>query len=67
MQIFPDADLTMAVGDAQVVYFVVFQKAIDEYQAAGAEDHPALLWLQARFRKTNVQTYNDLLVIRYER
>ncbi|WP_075073870.1 glycosyltransferase family 39 protein [Longilinea arvoryzae] len=67
MQIFPDADLETAVGDARVVYYVVFDKAINEYWTAGEEDHPSLIWLRERFRETDVRTYNDLQVIRYER
>lgn len=67
MQIFPAESLEAAVGDARVVDFVVFQEAIDEYRTAGMENHPAILWLQDHFREMGVRTYNDLLVIRYER
>lgn len=67
MQLFPDSNLEAAVGDAQVVYYVVFTKAIDEYITAGEAGHPALLWLQSAFHETDVQIFNDLQVIRYER
>jgi hypothetical protein len=67
MQLIPDADLETAVGDAKVVYYVVFSKAIDEYVAAGEETHPSLAWLRTLFQETDVMTFNDLLVIKYER
>lgn len=67
MQIFPEANLETAVGDSRVVYYVVFAKAIEEYRLAGEDDPPALRWLRERFRETDVQAYNDLLVMRYER
>lgn len=67
MQLVPDPNLETAIGDARVVYYVVFDKAIDEYLAAGEAGHPSLLWLQSRFRQTDVLVFNDLRVIRYER
>lgn len=67
MQLVPDPDLETAIGDARVVYYVVFDKAIDEYLAAGEVGHPALIWLQSHFSETDVLTFNDLQVIRYER
>lgn len=67
MQIIPAADLQSAVGNADVVYYVVFAKAIEEFRAASMEGHPSLLWLADRYRKTSETAFNDLLVIRYER
>lgn len=67
MQLFPDNDLETAVGNAKVVYFVVFSRAIEEYEAAGDKNHPALVWLKSHFTQTDLKTYNDLQVIRYER
>ncbi len=67
MQLFPDNDLDTAVGNAKVVYFVVFSRAIEEYEAAGNQNHPALAWLKSHFTQTDLKTFNDLQVIRYER
>lgn len=67
MQIFPAESLETAVGDARVVYYVVFTQAIEEYRSSGEKDHPSLAWLEERFDQTEIQTYNDLMVIRYER
>ncbi|NMB69386.1 MAG: hypothetical protein GYA20_11565 [Chloroflexi bacterium] len=66
MQIFPAPNLETAVGNADGVYFVVFSRAIEEYQAAG-EDHPAIAWLEARFHQTGQTAFNDLLLLHYQR
>lgn len=67
MQIFPAESLETAVGDARVVYYVVFTQAIEEYRSNGEKNHPSLAWLEERFDQTATYTYNDLMVIRYER
>lgn len=67
MELFPDADLETAVGDANIVYYVVFTQAIEEYMAAGSQNHPALEWLDNHFTQTDLTTFKDLQVIRYER
>ena len=67
MQLFPDANLETAVGSANVVYFVVFTKAIEEYVLAGSQNHPALVWLDSHFTQKDLTTFKDLQVIRYER
>ena len=66
MQIFPAPNLETAVGNTDGVYFVVFSRAIEEYQAAG-EDHPAIAWLEARFHQTGQTAFNDLLLLHYQR
>lgn len=67
MQIIPTPDLQTAVGRADVVYYVVFTKAVEEYRAAGNKGHPSLRWLESQFQKSKETSFNDLLVIRYER
>ncbi|TLM98051.1 hypothetical protein FDZ73_24060 [bacterium] len=67
MQIIPMSDLQAAVGDADVVYYVVFAKAVEEYRIVGELGHPSLLWLDNYFQKAEKTAFNDLWVIRYER
>jgi len=54
-----------AVGDAPQVWFVIFQKAIDEYQELGFETHPHLTWLDTHYQREGVETWGDLLLFFY--
>jgi hypothetical protein len=67
MGIFPVADLDSAVGNATHVWFIVFQRAIDEYASIGEPNHPQLTWLLERFGMADVRTYNDLLIYEFTR
>ncbi|HSB89199.1 MAG TPA: glycosyltransferase family 39 protein [Anaerolineales bacterium] len=62
MGIFPASDLESAVRGASTVYFVVFQRAIDEYKAGGAADHPQLIWLRHHYSQEQLTRFGDLLV-----
>jgi mannosyltransferase len=67
MGIFPVTDLDSAVGSAKHVWFVIFQRAIDEYASIGEPNHPQLAWLLERFSMADVRTYNDLLIYEFTR
>jgi 4-amino-4-deoxy-L-arabinose transferase-like glycosyltransferase len=67
MGLFPVDDIESVVGGARTVFFVVFQRAIDEYRAAGLADHPQLAWLRAHFRDEAVTTFEDLSVYAFSR
>ena len=54
-----------AVGDAPQVWFVIFQKAINEYQESGFETHPHLTWLDTHYHREGVEIWGDLLLFRY--
>ncbi len=67
MQIFPDDDLAQAVGSATNVYFVVFSRAIQEYNDLGVSGHPSIYWLQSHFDEKNHWIYHDLEVFQFEK
>jgi hypothetical protein len=67
MGIFPEADLDSAVGSAKHVWFVVFERAIEEYTSLGQPNHPHLAWLLERFSMADKLTYNDLLIYEFTR
>ncbi|HEY45291.1 MAG TPA: hypothetical protein G4O14_00755 [Anaerolineae bacterium] len=67
MGIFPVADLDSAVGSANHVWFVVFERAIEEYASIGQPSHPHLSWLFERFSMIDLRTYNDLLIYEFTR
>jgi len=65
--LFPAVGVKEATEGAEVVYFVVFQRAIEEYRAAGLEDHPIVTWLRLRFRQVEVTAFGDLEVYVFTR
>ncbi len=62
LDIFPVEDLPAAVAGAHRVWFVVFDRAVAEYAAAGASGHPQLDWLENHFELNGRQDFNDLSV-----
>jgi len=58
-------DVPHAVGDSRRVWFVVFQRALDEATALGVEN-PSKAWLDARYTLSNSVQYNDLNIYLYE-
>lgn len=67
MELFPQSDIVQATEGAERVHFVVFTKAITEYQETGGGEHPNLTWLEAHFRRTGWMVFNDLEVYTFER
>ncbi len=65
MQIYPVSDIQSAVGSHAQVYFVVFRQTIQEYQAAGLDDHLQLAWLKQHYRLEGQVTFNDLEIYQF--
>lgn len=65
MDIFPAKNIQAAVGDARKVYFVVFERTLDDYQAIGVSDHPVLTWLSQRYSMSGQTSYGDLKVFTF--
>jgi mannosyltransferase len=60
------ADVQQAVASSPRVWFVVFQRALDEAAQLGTEN-PSKAWLDAHYRLTNTTVYSDLEICLYER
>ncbi len=60
-------DLERATEGSGRVWFVIFERAILEYQAQGAPTHPHLDWLSRRFTLAGRRSFNDLWVYEYTR
>ncbi|HUW95528.1 MAG TPA: glycosyltransferase family 39 protein [Anaerolineae bacterium] len=58
-------DMSTAVGDAERVWFVVFQRALDEAAELG-EVNRNMAWLEDHYRLTNAIGYGDLSILVYE-
>ena len=62
---YADADIEAAVRDAGRVWFLVFQREVDEYLAGGETAHPQLAWLDTRYTQVGSETWEDLIVYEY--
>jgi mannosyltransferase len=58
-------DMPHAAGGAQRVWFIIFQRALDEAEELG-EPNTNKAWLDNRYRLTNTLRYNDLNIYLYE-
>jgi mannosyltransferase len=58
-------DISHAVGEAERVWFVIFQRALDEAEEL-REPNANKAWLDSRYRLTGTQKYNDLNIFLYE-
>jgi mannosyltransferase len=58
-------DVSQAVGSAERVWFVIFQRALDEARELGAEN-PNKAWLDSHYRLTDTVSYSDLNIYLYE-
>jgi hypothetical protein len=58
--------LEKAVRGQQRIWFVIFQKAVDEFTAQGYADHPDKAWLEERYHLVETVTFNDLNIYLYE-
>lgn len=67
MQIFPEPDLSAAVGDYKGVYFITFSQTFSEYEGIGLSEHPSIAWLDEHFTRVDRQVFRDLEVYHYQR
>ncbi|MBI3361921.1 MAG: glycosyltransferase family 39 protein [Chloroflexi bacterium] len=65
MGVHAQPDIESAVGDARHVWFVIFDRAIDEYRVQGEPTHPHLAWLQSHYRAAAVTHFGDLAVYEF--
>jgi mannosyltransferase len=66
MNLYAQPDLAYSSRQAESIYFVVFTKAIMEYQSAGLEDHPQLAWLKDHYLTYQRQVFGDLEIYQFE-
>jgi mannosyltransferase len=65
MGIQASSDLPQAVSDAPRVWFVIFERAIAEYQDAGESTHPHLNWLSAHYDQHTVEQWGESFLYVY--
>jgi hypothetical protein len=55
-----------ATRGSQRVWFVIFQRALAEYEGLGYPQPPHKAWLEERYRLVETATFNDLNTYLYE-
>jgi mannosyltransferase len=64
--LFASPDLATATRGFDHVWFVVFRRAIGEYQDAGFATHPQLAWLEQHYTLVQSTPFSDLDVYEYQ-
>ena len=59
--------LESATSSGKRIWFVIFQRSIDEAIAAGQLTHPQLVWLDQHFHRERVETWGPILLYLYVR
>jgi mannosyltransferase len=67
LNLYAEPDIIYAAAQSGKVYFIVFTKTIEEYQAGGLDDHPTLAWLKAAYPFLERQLFGDLEVYEFAR
>lgn len=67
MGIYPENGIEDAAGGQVSIAFVVFTKAIDEYNQKGLGQHPTLAWLSERFHYQKMTRFQDLEIYYFDR
>lgn len=67
MGIYPENSIEDAIDEKVSIAFVVFSKAIDEYNQKGFGQHPTLAWLSERFHYQKMARFQDLEIYYFDR
>lgn len=62
-----EVDVRSAADDAEGIWYVIFQRSIDEYIHAGKSTHPDIEYLNSEYRYDSQKTWGDLLLLHYTR
>jgi uncharacterized membrane protein len=67
MELHPYPSIPGATDGQGRVFFVVFDRAIEEYRSLGLQDHPSLMWLKENLAEVGRTAFGDLWVYEFER
>jgi uncharacterized membrane protein len=65
--LFADETILTATDKADRVWFIIFDKAIEEYLDAGYINHPHLTWLNENYTETAKEKWGSIWLYIYER
>jgi len=55
-------DIEAAIGDAQQVWYIIYERSIAEYKARGNSTHPDLEFLEGRYNQQHVENWDGIQV-----
>lgn len=61
MDMFPQTSIEQAVGEYQVIFFIVFEQTLEEYHQR-SEDHPVIVWLSDHCQELVPDPIGDLII-----
>ena len=62
-----EKDIRSATDDAARVWYIIYQRSIAEYQAAGYKTHPDIEFLDSQFNLKSAESWNGLQLFLYSR
>lgn len=66
LDLFAYEQIELAAEGAGRVYFIIFEREIAEYLAAGFAEHPYLTWLESRFEVAEMRQWGELRLYVFE-
>lgn len=61
------ADIETAIGNAERIWYIIYQRSLDEYSAGGFSTHPDIEYLASQYRLELQETWDGLQVYLYVR
>ncbi len=67
LDMFPYPDLAAASDGENEIFYILFERTINEFQQMGLEDHPNLDSLKREYQLKSIFTFSDLLIYRFSK
>lgn len=67
LRVHGQADIQTAIGDAERIWYIIYQRSLDEYRAGGYSTHPDIEYLASHYTLELQETWDGLQVYLYSR
>ena len=61
------ADIKAAIGSAERIWYIIYQRSLDEYIAGGLTTHPDIEYLESQYKLESQESWDGLKVYLYSR
>jgi hypothetical protein len=65
LKIEAETNIRSAVSDVKHVWYIIYQRSIDEYIQAGKTTHPDIEYLNSEYTLESQKTWDDLQILLY--
>lgn len=65
LEIKSESDIQSATSNAKRVWYIIYQRSIEEYKAGGAPTHPDIEYLDSQYNLKSAETWHGLRVLLY--